>query len=107
MDNPLLLSWIVAGAGLLLLFLALAFLYGLMTLMTALVRDRPGEEKGEQEARRQEAMLRRAAAIGVALARAEQETGLIPAPEKEITSPWWTFHHHRQLTSNRHTGRIR
>jgi len=51
MDNPVNISLVVSGIGMLMLFLALAFLYGLMYLMTALVKDRPGVEAEEREAR--------------------------------------------------------
>jgi len=111
MDDPLITSLVVAGIGMLMLFVALTVLYGLMYLMTALVRDRPTEEIGEQadEAAGGEGTPRRmAAAVAVALARAELEAGGTGAPETEgPASPWWAFHHHRQLTLNMRTRRGR
>jgi len=93
----------------LMLFLALAFLYGLMYLMTAFVKDRPKAQEQEPESRREEASIgkRRAAAIAVALARAEQERVAIGAPEagKQV-SGWRALHHQRQLTLNLPTRRV-
>ena len=70
MDDPIIVALVVSGIGMLMLFLALAFLYGLMVLMTritsiqALSKDRPEAEEagsGKQEAgsRRQEARGRK------------------------------------------------
>lgn len=104
MDHPLVVSLIVTGVGMLILFLALALLYGLMVLMTTLVKDRRGkgtDEPGGGKTQEQEPTRRRAAAIAVALARAEQELSLARPPrEGEAVSPWRALHHHRQLTLN-------
>lgn len=93
----------------LMLLLALAFLYGLMYLMTAFVKDRPEVQKQEWGDKREETSIgkRRAAAIAVALARAEQERVAIGAPEagKQI-SDWLALHHQRQLTCNLPTRRV-
>jgi len=43
MENPLVISLIVSGIGMLMLFLALAFLYVLMYLMTTFLNDRQPE----------------------------------------------------------------
>ena len=120
MDDPLTISLIVTGIGMLMLFLALALLYGLMVLMTRMTairglgKERPEAELGEQGgrgAREQELMKRRAAVIGVALARAEQQLGGAGAPGGEEAassgraSPWRALHHQRQLTSSLRTRR--
>ena len=113
MDDLLAISLVVTGIGMLMLFLALAFLYGLMVLMTrmpyirALIRQRP-EAEVEQEAgsKKQEvrSRKRRAAAIAVALARAEGELSTVgPSGAEEAASSWhvsrWrALHHQRQLT---------
>jgi len=134
MDEPIIVALVVSGIGMLMLFLALAFLYGLMVLMTritsirALSKDQPeAEEAGgrrqgaggrRQEARdkRQEARSRkqRAAVIAVALARAEQEIvppSVPPTGGEErgggAVSPWRTLHHQRQLTLHLRTRRGR
>ena len=102
MDDPLTISLVVTGIGMLALFVALALLYGLMYLMTAVIKDRP-EKEAEAEAvdrgaDEERANRLRAAIVGVALARAEREMSVAPAPEeKETVSPWRAFHHHRQL----------
>jgi Na+-transporting methylmalonyl-CoA/oxaloacetate decarboxylase gamma subunit len=97
MDDPLVVSLVVSGIGMLTLFLALAILCGLMYLMTRItnirfIKDRPEAVAGEQgsrgageqgsrgaeeqrskDARERRAMQRRAAVIAVALARAEAD----------------------------------
>jgi Na+-transporting methylmalonyl-CoA/oxaloacetate decarboxylase gamma subunit len=122
MENSLVVSLAVTGIGMLALFLALALLYGLMYGMTALIRERPkagdGERGsmggGEKEAAEEDgAMQRRAAAIAVALARAECElcaTGLPGAEDSaspRAPSPWWALHHSRQLAPHLPTRRAR
>jgi Na+-transporting methylmalonyl-CoA/oxaloacetate decarboxylase gamma subunit len=112
MDSPLATSLVLAGVGITILFLALAFLYGLVHLMTALIKDRPPapgptvlEGKGGKPS--QEAELQ-AAVIAVALARAEQELRAVGAPGvEEVASSWRTLHHQRQLTLNLRTRRVR
>jgi Na+-transporting methylmalonyl-CoA/oxaloacetate decarboxylase gamma subunit len=124
LDDPLVISLVVSGIGMLLLFLALALLYGLMYLMTAVLREPGVQEAGD---RRQEARGRgqeveggrgeaggrkwRAAVIGVALARAGLEAGGIGGPGAEEVgghrrvSGWRAFHQRRQLTSGVRRGR--
>jgi len=92
----------------LMLFLALAFLYGLMLLMTALIKDRPGAGVEKQAAgnkeQRTEDEKRRAAVIAVALARAGQELDMIGLPEAgEGLSPWQQYHRHRLLSAKLRT----
>jgi hypothetical protein len=115
MDDPVVISLVVSGIGMLVLFLALAFLYGLMYLMTAFIRDRPEPEIGKQGREktgdgRQESgggaqvpggEKRRIAAIGVAMARAELEMSGVEAPAVEAASRGWrALHRRRQLTLN-------
>jgi Na+-transporting methylmalonyl-CoA/oxaloacetate decarboxylase gamma subunit len=131
MDNPLVISLVVTGIGMLMLFLALAILYGLMYLMTrmtsirAVIKEGPEAGAGEQGSRGAEeqrskgaeeerVMRRRAAAIAVALARAERELGHIGTPGAEETtaspwrvSPWRALHHQRQLTRKLPARRVR
>jgi len=123
MDNPLAIS----GIGMLILFLALALLYGLMYALTGLTRKRP--EVGAKEDERgaalpstleggaalmsESVLRRRAAAIAVALARAECELPRASAGVAEEDtgrgriSPWRALHHQRQLTRNRPPRRVR
>ncbi len=122
MDDPITISLAVTGIGMLMLFLALALLYGLMVLMTRTtdisgwIKGRSEADSGEQGdrgAREQRMMKRRAAAIGVALARAEQQTSAAGAPGAEEAasswriSPWRALHHQRQLTPSSRTRRGR
>jgi Na+-transporting methylmalonyl-CoA/oxaloacetate decarboxylase gamma subunit len=136
MDSPLAISLFVTGVGMLTLFLALALLYGLMYLMTALIRERleeqgsrgaegqgsggaeeqgsrGAEEQGSRGAEEQRAMKRRVAVVAVALARAERERNAAGAPEGETAaSPWrvsaWrALHHQRQLTRGMRTRGVR
>ena len=109
MDNPIIISLVVSGIGMLMLFLALAFLYGLMYLMTTFIKDRAEAQEQGAGDRGQEARSRRlrAAAIGVALARAEQESVAVGLPEaEEPVSSWRALHHQRQLTLNLPTRRV-
>jgi len=116
MDDPLAISLTVTGIGMLILFLALALLYGLMYLMTALLKERPGaqvqengkaeegSEQGSAEASDQSLLMRRAAVVAVALARTDAELSGPGAPEVQETaaprrfSPWRALHYQRQLT---------
>lgn len=119
MEDPLVVSLIIAGIGMTLLFLTLGFFYGLLSWMTATLQDRPAtslnaaggnvEGAGEEEATIQ------AAVIAVALARARAEQGVSPVsarPEEpaagaQLVSPWWALHHQRQLALNPKTRRTR
>ncbi len=106
MENLLVVSLLITVIGMTLLFIALAILYGMMYLMTAVLRDpapAPTEAAEEPTGTEQEqpAVLR-AAAIAVALARAQQETPGVP-PVAETGggdgSRWWLLHHIRRLTA--------
>ena len=115
MDDPLITALSVTGIGILVLFVALVFLYGLMYLMTEFTKDRTetgAKEKGGRGVDQQhQGMRRRAAVIAVALARAEQELGGDGRPEapgvasprhdeRGRFSPWRAYHHQRQLARN-------
>lgn len=116
MDNSLGIALIIAAVGMSLLFLSLAFFYGLLSFLTAAVKDKPkspaqqaaGREQGKAaEGRGEEKEPRlRAAAVAIALARAEAEAGYslaaTPAmdepPGDQPVSPWWSLHHQRQMS---------
>jgi Na+-transporting methylmalonyl-CoA/oxaloacetate decarboxylase gamma subunit len=131
MDNPLVISLAVTGVGMLMLFLALAVLCGLMYLMTWMTniqapieewpeagaeeegsrgageqRSRGAEEQRGKGAEAERVMRRKAAAIAVALARAERELSSSGSPCPS-GSPWRALHHQRQLTRNPPARRIR
>jgi Na+-transporting methylmalonyl-CoA/oxaloacetate decarboxylase gamma subunit len=121
LENLFVVSLVVSGLGMLLLFIALAILYGLMYLMTTVLRDptaapmhaQPEEQRmpGGEEARY------RAAVIAVALARAKQEPSPAGVPaagegtgadaQRLEVSAWWAFHHDRQLTHKPNMPRSR
>jgi len=108
MDNPLTLALTVSGIGLLILFAALAILYGLMYAMTALIKDRPNVEP-EEPAPTVEAdesaspAARRAAVIAIALARAELEQSPAGALPETGSNPWGQYHRRRLLDLNLRT----
>jgi Na+-transporting methylmalonyl-CoA/oxaloacetate decarboxylase gamma subunit len=113
MDSLLPLALTVSGIGLLLLFAALAFLYGLIYAMTALIKDRPDTKREEPVpiVKAGEGMTRaarQAAMIAVALARAELESRPAgPPPVEAGNSLWRQYHHQRLLNLSRRmrTGR--
>ena len=124
MESPIAAALVITAIGMTLLFLALAFFYGLMALMTSVIQDRPAarassteQEEGPGEARPvgpSEDALLRAAAIAVAVARAEAEQGfnLVGTPAQEeaaatsLLSPWWALHHQRQLALHSDRRRV-
>jgi len=104
--------------GMSLLFLMLVFLYGLLSLMTAVLKESPrisASSGGENTKSADEQATIQAAAIAVAMARAqaEQGSGFLSKPAEDLAagarlvSPWWALHHQRQLTLNPNTRRIR
>jgi Na+-transporting methylmalonyl-CoA/oxaloacetate decarboxylase gamma subunit len=115
MEDPLTISLFVTGVGMLMLFVALGFLYGLMYLLTEYVTDRPEPQAEDQptagERPISESGRRTAAVIAVALARAEQAQSSPDTPEPSgggrSASLWWMTHHQRQLAQNRPARRSR
>jgi hypothetical protein len=113
---------VIALIGMTLLFLSLIFFYGLLSLITAVIKDRPTPKRAQAEVRtsqgergiRPEEVLR-AAAVAVALARAEAEGGpglaMRHGPSETTVespiSPWWSLHHQRTLATNPNARRIR
>ena len=99
----------ITAIGMTLLFLTLAFFYGLLSAMGSVIEDRRSGSKSvavtPPAANDREAALR-AAAIAVALARASAEEGaasagaLLHAGPSSGTSPWWALHHQRSLGHN-------
>ncbi|MBI3762756.1 MAG: hypothetical protein HY260_12985, partial [Chloroflexi bacterium] len=104
--SNLITASLIAVVGMLLLFAAMAVLYGMMYLMTALIKDGGGTEANEPEGELDAQSLRhRAAVIAVALARAQAELSPIGWPEpEEAVRPWRQYHRNRAL--NMH-GRAR
>jgi hypothetical protein len=106
MEEPLLVALVISAIGMTLLFLSLVLFYGLLSLLTSVTRERAtaGASPEAEPVGEAETMLR-AAAIAVAMARAEAEPGpgpaALPATEESAgrgqVSPWWAFHHERQM----------
>ena len=118
MDQDLIAALVISAVGITLLFLALALFYGLLVLLAAVFKGQAsagvgGPEPAGPEPERADAMLQ-AAAIGVALARAEAEQppslDLIPSGEATASahsvSPWWALHHQRQVTQKPGSRRV-
>jgi hypothetical protein len=96
----------------LILFAAMALLYGLMVAMTALIKDRATEEAsppgGTGEFGRKDELKQRAAVIAVGLARNELEWGPHASPQAgTAASPWRQYHHQRLLNHPRDRGTCR
>jgi Na+-transporting methylmalonyl-CoA/oxaloacetate decarboxylase gamma subunit len=109
MEDPLATSLVVTGIGMVLLFAAMALLYGLMLAMTALIREpdapRAPQPEGAGEPGGDEETRRKAAAIAVALARAKLERGRpAPPPASPGASPWRQLHLQRFLNHPRDRG---
>lgn len=127
MDNLVVVAVVVSVVGMFLLFVALVFLYGMMYLLTSVVKDRsPASATAvsaaaprpapvlalDKDAAGRVAVLR-AAAVAVALARAEGD-GRPPGmtvgrglAEGGPASPWWALHHGRQLVNRPSSRRSR
>ncbi|MBN1661139.1 MAG: hypothetical protein JXA93_22295 [Anaerolineae bacterium] len=114
MENTLPMALGITALGMTLLFLALGLFYGLLALLTRVVRDRDGADQtsGDVAAADTLAALRddagtarlRAAVAAVALARAEAEVGagVVGDPrERDVPAVggWWALHHGRRLAA--------
>jgi sodium pump decarboxylase gamma subunit len=109
MDQPITTALYLTVVGMSLLFVALIFLYLLMLLMTAVIKERPAkEEKGAPASVPVpgEDSVWRAAAIAVALARTEMsQQPVSPMEREDHPSPWRQYHHQRRLNENTPTRR--
>ena len=106
-ENPLATVLVITALGMGLLFLALAFFYGLLSAMARGLADRAPrspqapalhpEDSGAEEGR----ML--AAAVAIALARARVPAppagGPVPPAGTQAPSAWWSLHHQKRLAS--------
>ena len=111
MEDTLPIALGITALGMTLLFLALGLFYGLLALLTAVVRDRSaGGDVADgalalDAARAQHDDMRlarlRAAAIAVAMARAEVEAGSAArnpeGGEGVAGGGWWALHHGKRL----------
>ncbi|HSJ55850.1 MAG TPA: OadG family transporter subunit [Anaerolineae bacterium] len=104
----------ITAIGMTLLFLALGLFYGLLALLTAVVRDPTTAVQASAGPPPPQVALvagddvvgtrRRAAAIAVALARAEAEAGAwtVSGPDESdvpAAGGWWALHHGRRLSA--------
>jgi hypothetical protein len=118
LDQDLIAALVISAVGITLLFLALALFYGLLVLLAVVFKGQAsagvgGPEPAGPEPERADAMLQ-AAAIGVALARADAERAssreFVPCGEATAgspsVSPWWALHHQRQVTEKSGSRRV-
>lgn len=105
---PLVASLLVAAIGMVIVFLAMGLIYASMRLLTAVTTGRSGDDSAcapppaSQDRTEKTPDSLRAAAIAVALARAELSdnsdvTGLTPPSSSGRTTPWQGFYRRRQL----------
>jgi len=116
LDESLRVALIISAIGMTLLFLSLVVFYGMLTLLAAVVKDKP--PTATQEPAGTSGMIDRAvddgqaetklraAAVAIVLARAQAGEGAGP-PGVDATegvaagqpvSAWWSLHHQRQIT---------
>ena len=118
MENSLATALIISAIGISLLFLSLILFYGIISLLTAVTRDRPAtpparangaeEQKGAPADR-----ALQAAAIAIVLARAEAEgaarkassSAPLASGDRDLT-PWWSLHHQHRLAKKREPRRL-
>jgi hypothetical protein len=118
LDQDLIAALVISAVGITLLFLALALFYGLLVLLAAVFKGKASAGVGDPEPagpkpERADAMLQ-AAAIGVALARADAERApsrkVVPSGEvtagSHSVSPWWALHHQRQVMQKPGSRRV-
>lgn len=114
MENPLTISLVITAIGMTLLFLSLVLFYGILSLLTAVTRERAREaEQQETKEHAPEHRALQAAAMAIALARIEAAQGPGSAGEaarasagtQDVTS-WWSLHHQRRLAGEKRPRRL-
>ena len=99
--SDLLLSLQITAVGMGLVFSAIVVLWGMMSLLTALIRDKePASDAPEPAPVIESGLKAQAAAVAVALALAEQETSTahpLPLPPTSIVSAWQLGMRTRQM----------
>ena len=114
MENPLTTSLVISAIGISLLFLSLVLFYGILSLLTAITRERAKEtERQESEEHGPEHRALQAAAIAIALARID--TALGPGSAAQAagasagapdTTSWWSVHHQQRLAREKRRRRF-
>jgi Na+-transporting methylmalonyl-CoA/oxaloacetate decarboxylase gamma subunit len=103
MANDIILSLQITAVGMGLVFSAIVVLWGLMSLLTAIIRDKEpaAQESAPAPAPAMDSGLKaQAAAVAVTLAIAEQQTSTahpLPPPPTSIVSAWQLGLRSRQL----------
>jgi len=101
MANDIILSLQITAVGMGLVFGAIVVLWGLMTLLTAIIKEKsPEAGQPAPVAASDDGLKARAAAVAVALALAEQETSTahpLPPPPTSLVSAWQLGLRSRQL----------
>jgi len=114
LENPLTTSLVITAIGMSLLFLSLVLFYGILSLLTAITRERAREaERQESKEHAPEQRALQAAAIAVALARVEAaqgpgragEAAAASAATLDVTS-WWSMHHQQRLAGEKRPRRL-
>jgi hypothetical protein len=117
LENPLVTALVITAIGVSLLFLSLVLFYGIISLLTAVTRERPkkahdGANAGEERKDAPGQGALQAAAIAIALARAGAKQGPgalngVPAsaPSERDVTQWWSLHHQHRLADKRTRGR--
>jgi Na+-transporting methylmalonyl-CoA/oxaloacetate decarboxylase gamma subunit len=116
LENSLVTTLVITAIGMSLLFLSLVLFHGIISLLTAVTRERAatpsreGDGAVQQKGAWEERALQ-AAAIAIALARAESlggpgrayDSGSLASGDREVTL-WWSLHHQHRLAE---TGKAR
>jgi Na+-transporting methylmalonyl-CoA/oxaloacetate decarboxylase gamma subunit len=114
LENPLTTSLVITAIGMSLLFLSLVLFYGILSLLTAITREKPREEeRQEPSAPAHQHRALQAAAIAIALARIEAaqgpgsagEAAISPSGDRDVTS-WWSMHHQQRLAGKKRPRRL-
>lgn len=118
MESSLVTTLVITAIGMSLLFLSLILFYGIISLLTALTRQRPAKTRARMDGAAEpkappQVRALRAAAIAIALARSESEASparhgdaVILPPGARTVSPWWQLHHQHQLAETRKPRRL-
>lgn len=113
MEDSLTTSLLITAIGMTLLFLSLVLFYGILSLLTAITREKPptASPEGSKERTPQNRALQ-AAALAIILARLETAQGngiqvgtATPSSEDEPT-PWWSLHHQQRLAAEKRFRRL-
>ena len=118
MEDSLITALIVSAIGISLLFLSLILFYGIISLLTAVTRDKPATPPGRTDSAEEQRdapadRALQAAAIAIVLARAEAEgeagktsaSAPLASGDRDVT-PWWSLHHQHRLAGKGEPRRL-